>query len=116
MPIVTAEEDERKLLLVDSLRLHKNNERLLRLNRNDITVKYIPEHCTALLQPLDIGVIRLFKRSFREIWARNDVRGRQITRTEISAWILEAWRNVPEENVANSFTRYIDLDDGMDLE
>lgn len=94
-----------KLLFLDSLKLHKQNEKLLKNNNREVNVKYIPEYCTPLLQPLDIGVIKVFKKNFRRIWSNNpDV---EITRAILSTWIKQAWREVPEEAISKSFRQYL---------
>lgn len=55
----------KKLLLADSLQLHKKNEELLKCQDKNLEIKYVPEHCTPILQPLDVVVMKLFKRNFR---------------------------------------------------
>jgi len=40
-----------KVLLVDSLRIHKNSEKEFKFQQRNVEVRYVPEHCTAILQP-----------------------------------------------------------------
>ena len=93
-----------KLLLLDSLQLHKKNEVSLKNGDRDLGIRYIPENCTPILQPLDIGVIKIFKRNFRNIWSLNPEV--DITRTMLSTWIKQAWNEVSEEAISNSFRQY----------
>jgi len=55
-----------KVLLIDSLQVHRNNEETLKCDQDNVEIRYVPEHCTAILQP-DIGVIKVFKQHFRRL-------------------------------------------------
>lgn len=104
-----------KLLLVDSLPLHTSNQGLLRCaNRDDVAVRFIPESCTALVQPLDVAVIKVFKQKFRTFW--NLHRGRDVSKRMLSLWIKRAWEQVPNNVISRSFSRLTDLDTRMELE
>ena len=111
METVIEENPGDKLLFVDSLRLHKQNEELLKNDNPEVNIKYIPEYCTPLLQPLDIGVIKVFKRNFRRIWSNNPEA--EITRAILSTWIKQAWSEVPEETISKSFRQYLIQEEEM---
>lgn len=106
-----------KLLLVDSYALHVDNERLLSCDRPDVDVKFVPRHCTGLIQPLDVSVIRAFKHRVRELMNNHDYENEEVTRNVLSNWIKQAWQAVPADLIRNSFNRLMDRnEEAMDLE
>ena len=83
-----------KVLLVDSLKLHKNNEQLLKCNANDVIVRYVPEYCTSILQPLGVGVIKIFKQKVRQQWLNHMLNNNEVTRRNVSDWVKTAWNEI----------------------
>lgn len=54
------------LLLVDNAPTHPQN-----LQNGDIIVRFVPPNVTSLIQPLEQGVIKTFKRHYREAFLRH---------------------------------------------
>jgi len=107
---------EGKFLLVDSLRLHRSNQTLLRCNNQRVHIGYVPEHCSSILQPLDLGVMKLFKQRLRDLWSGHILHNRNVTRRNVSDWVKEAWDRIPPESISRSFSLYIDIANRMELE
>ena len=101
----TAETRGPKVLLVDSYGLHKDNEDLFHGRRQDIQVKFIPKHCTGLIQPLYIGIIRSFKQRVRQMWLSHYFENEEVTREVLSQWVKQAWQDVPTTAITNAFSR-----------
>ena len=50
--------------------------------------------------------MKSFKQNFRRLWAQNPEE--EITREIISNWIKQAWNEVPEQAISNSFRHFIE--------
>jgi hypothetical protein len=78
---------------------------------SNVIVIYLPPNTTALIQPLDQGVIRSWKCTYRQLlldWLlANDVGGdlTQLKPTfkQCVEWIVSAWNTVPTSVVANAW-------------
>ena len=58
-------EKEPFLLIGDSHNSREDHDMLRMLKENDITFLTYPSHCTHILQPLDVGVFKDFKKYFK---------------------------------------------------
>ncbi|CAF3381248.1 unnamed protein product [Rotaria sp. Silwood1] len=80
----------------------------------DITLKFFPSNSTALIQPMDQGIIRTFKAHYRRqlvqhIIANADVAYTAddivITALDAICWIDLAWKSITESTIQNTFKR-----------
>ena len=106
---------QRSLLVWDAFRVHLADpvKRALRQTNTDVAV--IPGGLTSVLQPLDVCLNKPFKDRVRERWTTWIVEGeksltpagnvRAASLTTVASWVLEAWRDLPEEMVARSFKK-----------
>ena len=95
------------LLLMDNAPVHPPDIKL-----KNIVIKFFPSNTTALIQPLDQGVIRTFKAHYRRLLVQhiiastgsaNSVDDIVITALDAICWIDLAWKNIKETTIQNTF-------------
>lgn len=109
---------KRILLLIDCCSLHRTTDVHLFCQRHNIDVLFIPANCTALLQPLDIGINRIVKDFMRgftigRIFYEYSLDGskqndsKYLTEDVFNCAMLECINRIKRSSILNSFERMI---------
>lgn len=104
-------DDTRRLLILDSAAIHKMRMVREHLETEDTDLVIIPGGCTSLLQPADVSWNHPFKVNMRRqyaTWRREERRTPQgnlqtATRQNVINWVSQAWDEVEEGVLVNSF-------------
>ena len=91
-------------------------------SRSNVEVRFLPPNCTAKAQPLDAGIIKCFKDSFKKhLYKRVFERIHEVTGVEdflkgltifdAADWTLEAWKSVKSSTIHNCFYKCQILDE-----
>ncbi|XP_064653231.1 tigger transposable element-derived protein 6-like isoform X2 [Lineus longissimus] len=98
------------LLIWDRCRVHLTEEVALLIIENGGVIEFIPPGCTPIAQPLDVSVIHSFKVRLRLLWrlwkqehTTPDGNCPRISILEVTRLVRDAWQEVPEQVVQNSF-------------
>jgi len=103
------------VLLLDNATAHCSNEKLISEDGN-ITVYFFPPNTTAILQPLDQGIIKTIKQIYRKKLLYNliskpgdnlHVKLGEINLKEVIFLITDAWTAVSESVISNGFKRIV---------
>ncbi|CAF1622589.1 unnamed protein product [Adineta ricciae] len=104
------QKQKRKILLfLDNAPVHPVDVKL-----ENITLKFFPANTTAVIQPMDQGVIRTFKAYYRQQLIQHIITsstGAQsaddvvITALDAVCWIEIAWKSVSETTLQNTFRK-----------
>ena len=99
---------KRKILLfMDNAPVHPHDIKL-----KNIVIKFFPSNTTALIQPMDQGVIRAFKAHYRRqlvqhiiasVGSAHSADNIVITALDAVCWIDLAWKNIKESTLQNTF-------------
>lgn len=103
--------DKNILLFVDNASCHKIN-----FKPRNIEIEFLPPNTTALIQPLDQGIIHAFKAEYRKILVRKQIsaieRGvplqtyiKSISILDVLHYIKRAWWLVKPETICNCFKK-----------
>lgn len=104
----------RSLLLIDSCGAHGNSGRgidqLVSEEWKHLQIERLPPHATSVTQPLDQGIISVFKRQYLEMLSNKAVTKRYATARKITngdAWSLipYAWSHVKASTVRHCFCK-----------
>jgi hypothetical protein len=105
--------NSRSLLVLDSFRGHITDPVKQKFIDNKTDIAVIPGGCTSKLQPFDVSLNRPFKVKVRHLWANWMVenaheltKGGRLKRpsyVEVANWVKQAWDEVPEATIMNSF-------------
>jgi hypothetical protein len=99
----------RILLFLDNAPVHPKD-----VNLKNITLKFFPANTTAIIQPMDQGVIRTFKEYYRQqlvqhiiTSASNAYSADDVVTTALDAicWIDIAWKSITEITLQNTFRK-----------
>ncbi|CAF4196759.1 unnamed protein product, partial [Rotaria sordida] len=80
----------------------------------NITLKFFPSNSTALIQPMDQGVIRTFKAHYRRQLVQHIIASADVAHTaddivitalDAICWIDLAWKSITELTIQNTFKR-----------
>jgi|LakMenEpi03Aug12_release.lakeMendotaPanAssembly.Ray.scaffolds.fasta_scaffold240978_2 transposase-like protein len=104
------------IVLQDNFSVHLNNTAMRSLNDVGIQAEFLPAGYTAVLQPLDKGIIKPFKDYYYELqnnWIISHAEGQKPTRLDVATWINTAWNSVTVQSITNTwesinFLPYID--------
>jgi len=104
------EKQKRQILLfLDNAPVHPPD-----LTLKNITLKFFPSNSTALVQPLDQGVMRAFKAQYRRQLIQHVIASADVAHTvddiiitalDAICWIDLAWRSITELTIQNTFKR-----------
>ena len=110
---VYKDEDEPRLLVVDSYKPHVSDEsREIVVNQCNSSLVIIPGGCTSIAQPMDRSVNKPFKDNMRESWTSwmkmdqpTTKMGnlKQPTRQDVIDWVSKAWASIRIEIITKSF-------------
>ena len=90
-------------LLMDGHAAHSHPPVLNELHENNIVAVFMPPHTSHLIQPLDRSPFHAFKRKlYSYLTDSHTLAGKPNIRTRVEK-IMEAWRNVTKETIANGF-------------
>lgn len=112
---------EKAVLILDNAPSHPA-ENLLKTEDGMIFVKYLPANVTALIQPMDQGVIAALKKTYRSNLLKNyvqkklDLKSFKATSNILTAIIevSSVWSNMKTETLRNSWRKLLSSD--LDLE
>lgn len=104
-------EDRKILLLLDNAPIHPKDFEL-----SNIELFFFPPNTSALIQPLDQGIIKSFKDHYKKLVAMsmnfnldNNVTQetwcKKIDLYQTVFWIFKAWNSVKPETISNCFTK-----------
>lgn len=103
------------LLIMDSMRAHINDKVKSVCKSAKAELAIIPGGLTKILQPLDVGVNKSFKSKVRNLWEKWMAEGhhsytksgkmRRASYAKICEWIKEAWDEISENTIKNSFKK-----------
>ncbi|XP_054085121.1 tigger transposable element-derived protein 6-like [Zeugodacus cucurbitae] len=106
------EKDNKQIcLIVDNAPCHNTDEKF-----SNITIEFLPPNTTALIQPLDQGIIHSFKMEYRQILIKKQIcaleKGLSIVEFLKSLTILDginyanrAWNLVKQQTISNCFKK-----------
>lgn len=111
------DEEMKEMLFVDNASCHKTTVKL-----GNICVQYLPPNTTALIQPLDQGIIHSFKSHYRQIIIRKQLvaleKGlnlkqfvKAISVLDALFFVKRAWWLVTEETIKNCFRKVVCIPD-----
>lgn len=107
--------NRKALLLLDNCSAHKVDLRL-----ENVTLQFLPAKTTSIMQPLDQGIISLFKRSYRQevvkkiVASIDTVQKEKLTSLDIAKKISllcaihmmnKAWNKVSDKAIVNCFSK-----------
>ena len=100
------------LLFLDAFTAHHTQAVLNKLDSMGVRVIKIPEGCTWLVQPVDVGIGKTFRDHCRDKWwdwmisqAQAGRHRWNVDRELASQWISETWRDFPADIVRNAWRR-----------
>lgn len=99
------------VLFIDNASCHK-----VTVDLQNINVQFLPPNTTALIQPLDQGIIHSFKSNYRQIIIRKQIisleKGlklqeflKSIKILDVLYYIKRAWWLVKEDTISNCFRK-----------
>ncbi|KAF4146751.1 DDE superfamily endonuclease [Phytophthora infestans] len=99
-----------RMLLLDSLKVHKMGSVRAKLEEAMTGVDFVPAGATGLAQPMDVSVMRVFKHWCRELYVQhhitNDFSLNAKERRKLITFIVhEAWRAVPPKQYSGVLSR-----------
>jgi len=98
------------LLLLDGFSAHHTAVSMLENNPLlNTRVEFLPPNCTSVYQPCDQGIINMLKVRYRKRWLEALVRAttanldafKDTTVLRAVHWVIDAWRDVPADKIAN---------------
>ncbi|GFV37974.1 pogo transposable element with KRAB domain [Trichonephila clavipes] len=102
-------------LIMDSMKSHVSENVKNALKSASAKIAIIPGGLTKKLQPLDVGINRLFKSKVRKLWEqwmsdgeKNYTKTGKLKRASyenVSRWVLKAWNDVAETTVKNAIRK-----------
>ena len=100
------------ILFLDAFLAHHCHAVLDKLGAMGVRVIKIPEGCTWLVQPVDVGIGKTFRDNCRDKWWNwmiSEVEAGQhrhnVDRKLVSKWISETWRDFPPHIVRNAWQK-----------
>ena len=100
------------LLLMDHFSGHWTEEVTTKLQETGITTCKIPEGCTCLVQPIDVGPRKPFKDRVRSMWwewlsqqGADAANSSSATRQQATQWAAESWEAMSPEIVKASWRK-----------
>ena len=93
-------------LIIDNCSTHKQTYK-----PRNITLLYLPAHCTSIGQPLDQGVLHALKAGYRELLLSHIVSNRKVDANYRMAFktyiniIVEAWHDIEPSIIINCFKK-----------
>ena len=95
---------------MDNVSSHAASE----VSLSNVTVKFLPANITSCLQPLDAGIIKMFKVLFHKhllshVVARMDScnsateLSKQVNVLHVINWIVQSWKSVSAETIKKCF-------------
>lgn len=114
--------NEKVLLILDNAPSHPSEDVLNSVNEN-FKVLFLPPNVTAILQPMDQGVIEQTKRHYKKSVLRLLLNGnlpqtlflKQWTIVDCCNTIAEAWNNVSFNNLRRAWKNLLPIDDSIDV-
>lgn len=106
------------ILLLDNASCHSSQERL---SVGDITAYFLPPNSTALIQPMDQGIIESVKRKYK-MKLQTSILSRQkedvdvisylksVTIKDVIYWISDAWNEIKESTIAKCWKNILPTD------
>ncbi|KAK1945392.1 Tigger transposable element-derived protein 6 [Phytophthora citrophthora] len=99
-----------RLLLLDSLKIHKMASVRAELEKAMTSVEFVPAGVTGLAQPMDVSVMRVFKHNCRELYVRHHMThdfsaNATARRSLITAIVAEAWEAVSPDTIRRGFIK-----------
>ena len=98
--------DKKALFIIDGFSGHKLEDKEKEVLEKDLNliIKYLPPYTTSLLQPLDLNINGLLKRSMKDSWVcwfnRESVAP---SKQAIYTWFASAWRGITPLNIIKGF-------------
>ena len=100
------------LLFLDSFQVHHSASTEARLEDLGIIKHQLPEGCTSLIHPIDVGIGKFFKDRLKEHWwdwrlEQNPERSVTMTpsRELLSTWVKNSWDEIPADIVRNTWRK-----------
>ena len=109
-------EDRKILLIVDNFSGH------MIPNMSHIRIFLLPPNATSIMQPMDLGVINVFKKNYKSYLAsflnrcilQDDLSYKdalkKITLFEVCTWIRQSCDSIKDSTITNAFKKFIQLD------
>lgn len=107
-----APEHIRPIVILDSYRCHTMQPVKNAIEHLGVDCMYIPGGCTALCQPVDVGINKPFKNRMQHLWEDHllenraaDVRGKipSPSRETLAEWVIDSLQGLDEESVKNAW-------------
>ncbi|KAK7097631.1 hypothetical protein V1264_004579 [Littorina saxatilis] len=111
---VLGHSDQRRLLVLDQYAAHRTANVQAAMGERDVDLASIPGGCTALAQPIDVGIVKPFKDALRDSWVQWMTQPRPLTaagnlrqplRQDVVTWVGQAWERVGAQTIVTSFLR-----------
>ncbi|XP_011708346.1 PREDICTED: jerky protein homolog-like [Wasmannia auropunctata] len=114
--------NEKVLLILDNAACHSNENELNSVNEN-FKVLFLPPNVTAVLQPMDQGVIEQTKRIYKKNVLRLLLKENLPQTVFLKLWtildccnvIAEAWNNVSFNNLRRAWKNLLPIDNAIDV-
>lgn len=102
--------EPRAILLIDNAPSHPNTEEL---SVGDIRAEFLPPNVTAILQPMDQGILQTLKLIYRKKFLRTLIHDniplvqkiKQTNIKDVVYWTAEAWENVSDQVIRKSWKK-----------
>jgi DDE superfamily endonuclease len=94
-----------RILLLDGHSSHRSEEFIAKAYRNHACLVFFPSHATHLIQPLDRGVFKAIKGSFKKLMLRESLENSRYLHVSIARFyeiLLEARREALTPAICNS--------------
>jgi hypothetical protein len=94
------------IVLQDNFSVHLNNMAIQSLNDVGVQVEFLPAGYTAVLQPLNKGIIKPFKDYYYKLqnnWIILLAEGLKPTCLDIATWVNTAWNSVTIQSITNTW-------------
>ncbi len=97
----------RCLMILDSASAHKSVQSKAVLEETNMELSIIPGGYTAVLQTLDVGVMKLFKTYYEELCQKFlvDHPDGKISRLHVANWVSMAWARINPDAILNTWRR-----------
>jgi hypothetical protein len=108
---------QKAILVVDNAKCHLSEDEL---QSGDIKIHFLPPNVTAILQPMDQGVVENLKRNYRKYllqYLLNEQNGgctllesiKKINLKEVIYWLADSWNHVKDSTIQKSWSKLIKL-------
>ncbi|KAL4485067.1 hypothetical protein ABPG72_014587 [Tetrahymena utriculariae] len=113
-PSKSMEIDKKGLLILDNFSGHSYDTLIQYLQQLNYEIEYLPANTTDRLQPLDLGINKIYKQKFKELcleyqYLLGDEEQVKLSHGDFLLFLSQVWKEITSQNVQNSWKCYSQL-------